>query len=42
MKKVNWTEFVIDAEVLQSSVVHKIKRMEAKWIGQILRKKCLL
>ena len=42
MEKVNWTELVIDGEMLQSSILHKIKIMKASWFGQILRKKCLL
>ena len=42
MEKMNCTELVTDEEVLQSSILRKIKRMKANWIGQILRKKCLL
>jgi hypothetical protein len=42
MEKVNWTELVIDEEVLQSSILGKIKRTKANCIGEILLKKCLL
>jgi hypothetical protein len=47
MKKISWTDRVINEEVLHRvkeewNIVHKIKRRKANWIGHILRRNCLL
>jgi hypothetical protein len=47
MKKMSWTNRVRNEEVLQGvkgdrNIVHKIKRRNAKCIGQILGRNCFL
>jgi hypothetical protein len=47
MEKISWTDHVRNEEVLlrvkeQRNILHEISKRKAKWIGQILRRKCLL
>jgi hypothetical protein len=47
MDKISWTDRVGNEEVLQRarekrSILHRIKRRKADWIGHILRRNCLL
>jgi hypothetical protein len=47
MEKISWTDRVRNEEVLhrvkeERNIVHTIKRRKANWIGQILRRNCLL
>jgi hypothetical protein len=47
MEKISWTEPVRNEEVLlrveeQRNILHEIPKGKAKWIGHILRRKCLL
>jgi hypothetical protein len=47
MEKISWTDRVRNEEVLhrvkeERNIVHKIERRKANWIGQILRRNCLL
>jgi hypothetical protein len=47
MEKISWTDRVRNEEVLhrvkeERNILHTIKRRKANWIGQILRRNCLL
>jgi hypothetical protein len=47
MEKISWTDYVINEEVLlrvseQRNILHEIRKRKANWIGQILRRNCLL
>ena len=47
MEKISWTDHVRNGEVLlrvnkQRNILHEIRKRKANWIGQILRKNCLL
>jgi hypothetical protein len=47
MEKISWTDRVTNEEVLHRvkevrNIVHTIKRRKTNWIGQILRRNCLL
>jgi ppGpp synthetase/RelA/SpoT-type nucleotidyltranferase len=47
MEKISWTDRVRNEEVLhrvkeERTILHKIKRRKANWIGHILRRNCLL
>jgi hypothetical protein len=47
MEKINWTDRVINGEVLlrvreQRNILHEISKRKANWIGHILRRNCLL
>ena len=47
MEKINWTDYVRNEEVLlrvkeQRNILHEIKERKANWVGQILRRNCLL
>ena len=47
MKKISWTDHVRNEEVLlrvkeQRNILHKIRKRKANWIGQNLRRNCLL
>jgi len=47
MEKISWTDHVRNEEVLlrvkeQRNILHGIRKRKANWIGQILRRKCLL
>jgi hypothetical protein len=47
MEKISWTEHVRNEEVLlrvseQRSVLNKIRKRKANWIGHISRRNCLL
>jgi hypothetical protein len=47
MKKISWTDHVRKEEVLlgvseQRNVVHEIRKRKANWIGNIVRRNCLL
>jgi hypothetical protein len=47
MEKISWTDHVRNEEVLlrvkkQENIVHEIRKRKANWIGQILRRNCLL
>jgi len=47
MEKVSWTDHVRNEEVLlrvkeQRNILHEIRKRKANWIGQILRRNCLL
>jgi len=47
MEKISWTDHVRSEEVLlrvkgQRNILHEISKWKAKWIGHILRGKCLL
>ena len=46
MEKISWTDRVRNEEVLQRvkdrNIVHTLKKRKAKWIGNILRRNCLL
>jgi hypothetical protein len=47
MEKISWTDHVKNEEVLlrvkeQRNIVHEISKRKANWIGQILRRNCLL
>jgi hypothetical protein len=47
MEKISWTDRVRNEEVLrrvkeQRNIVHEIRKWKANWIGQILRRNCLL
>ena len=47
MEKITWTDHVRNEEVLlrvneQRNILHEIRKRKAKWIGHILRRKCLL
>ena len=48
-EKISWTDHVRNEEVLvllrvkeQKNILHEIKKPKANWIGQILRRNCLL
>jgi hypothetical protein len=45
--EISWTDNVRNEEVLhrvkeERNILHRIKRRRANWIGQILRRNCLL
>jgi hypothetical protein len=47
MEKISWTDYVKNEEVVvrvkeQRNILHEISKREAKWIGQILCRNCLL
>jgi hypothetical protein len=47
MEKISWTDRVSNEAVLhrvkeERNILHTIRRRKAKWIGHILRRKCLL
>ena len=47
MEKMSWTDHVRNEEVLlrvseQRNILHEIRRQKANWIGQILRRNCLI
>jgi len=47
MEKISWTDHVGNEEVLlrvkeQRNIVHEIRKRKANWIGQIVRRNCLL
>ena len=47
MEKISWTDRVRNEEVLlrvneQRNILHEIRKRKANWIGQILRRNCLL
>jgi len=47
MEKISWTDHVRNEEVLlrvkkQRNILHEISKRKANWIGQILRRNCLL
>jgi len=47
MEKMSWTVHVRNEEVLlrvneQRNILQEIRKQKAKWIGQILRRNCLL
>ena len=47
MKKISWTDYVRNEEVLlrvkeQRNILHEIRKRKANWIGHILRRNCLL
>ena len=47
MEKISWTDHVRNEEVLlrvkeQRNILHEIRKRKAKWIGQALRRNCLL
>jgi len=47
MEKINWTDHVRKEEVLfivkeQRNIQHEISKRKANWIGDILRRNCLL
>ena len=47
MEKISWTDHVRNEEVLlrvngQRNIIHEIIKRKANWIGQILRRNCLL
>jgi ppGpp synthetase/RelA/SpoT-type nucleotidyltranferase len=47
MEKISWTDLVRNEEVLhrvkeERSILHRIKRRKANWIGHILRRNSLL
>ena len=47
MEKISWTDHVRNEELLlrvneQRNILHEIRKRKANWIGQILRRNCLL
>jgi hypothetical protein len=47
MEKIKWTDHVGNEEVLlrvkeQRNILHEISKLNANWIGHILRRNCLL
>ena len=47
MEKISWTDHVRNEEVLlrvneQRNILHEIRKRNAKWIGHILPRNCLL
>ena len=47
MEKISWTDHVRNEEVLlrvseQRNILHEIRKRKANWIGQILRRNCLV
>jgi hypothetical protein len=47
MEKTSWTDHVRSEEVLlrvkeQRNILHEISKRKANWVGQILRRNCLL
>ena len=47
MEKISWTHHVRKEDVLlrvkeQRNILHEIRKRKANWIGQILRRNCLL
>jgi hypothetical protein len=47
MEKISWTDHVRNEEALlrvkeQRNILHEIRKRKANWIGQILRRNCLL
>jgi hypothetical protein len=47
IEKISWTDHVRNEEVLlrvkeQRNIIHEISKRKANWIGQILRRNCLL
>ena len=47
MEKISWTDHVRNGEVLlrvneQRNILNEIRKQNAKWIGHILRRNCLL
>ena len=47
IEKTSWTDHVRNEEVLlrvkeQRNILHKMRKRKANWIGQILRRNCLL
>jgi len=47
MEKINWTDHVRNEEVLfrvneQRNMLHEISKLRTNWIGQILRRNCLI
>ena len=47
MEKISWTDYVRNEEALlrvkeQRNILHEISKRKASWIGQVLRRNCLL
>jgi hypothetical protein len=47
MEKISWTDHVKNEEVLlrvkeQRNILHEISKRKVNWVGQILRRNCLL
>jgi hypothetical protein len=47
MEKISWTDHVRNEDVLlivkeQRNILHEIRKRKANWIGNILRRNCLL
>jgi hypothetical protein len=47
MEKISWTDRVRNEEMLlrvneQRNILHEIRKRKANWIGNILRRNCLL
>ena len=47
MEKISWTDHVRNEKVLlrvkeQRNILHEIRKWKANWIGQILRRNCIL
>jgi len=47
MEKISWTDHVSNEDVVlrvkeQRNILNEIRKQKAKWIGHILRRKCLL
>jgi hypothetical protein len=47
MEKISWTDHMRNDDVLlrvkeQRNILHEIRKRKANWIGQILRRNCLL
>ena len=47
MENISWTDHVRNEEVLlrvneQRNILHEIRKQKDNWIGQILRRNCLL
>jgi hypothetical protein len=47
MEKISWTDHVRNEDVLlrakeQRNILHEIRKRKANWIGQILRRNCIL
>jgi hypothetical protein len=47
MQKISWADHVRNEEVLlrvneQRNILHELRKRKANWIGQILRRNCLL
>jgi hypothetical protein len=47
MEKISWTDHVRNEEILrrvseQRNILHEIRKLKANWIGNILRRNCLV